>query len=184
MLAGGVSAIRPELVNGQGVTEVVMHRPLWWQSLPGLVMFFAAWLLGGGFAAILLLATAGDQPWFFAGWLLIWGGVGLLFLYGMIWRTFGLESLIAHSDRLTIMRRLLVLKNAHQLPAAAITAIEWIADDPTYRVTRNGRRLPQPAIQIEMGERQMSCARGIGEAEARSAIAALKQRLVIDWRRH
>lgn len=184
MLAGGVSAIRPELVNGQGVTEVVLHRPLWWQGIPTLVLFVAVWLFGGGFAAIMLLATAGDQPWFLGGWLLIWGTVGLLFIYGMIWRTFGLEILIAHSDRLTIERRLLFLRNSNQLPAAAITAIEWIADDPTYRVTRNGRRLPQPAIQIEMGERQLSCARGIGEAEARSTIAALKQRLVIDWRRH
>src|SRR5690606_38906772 len=175
--------IRPELVNGQGVTEVVLRRPLWWRGIPGLLMFLAAWLLGGGFAAIMLLATAGDQPWFFAAWLFIWGSVGLLFLYGMIWRTFGVESLVAYADRLTVMRRLLFLRNANDLPAAAIGSIEWIADDPTYRVTRNGRRIPQPAIQITMADRQLTCARGIGESEARSAIAAVKQRLAVSWRR-
>ena len=183
MLAGGVATIRPELVNGQGFTEVLLRQPLWWRRIPGLVAFLAIWLLGGGFAAILLLATAGDQPWFFGTWMLIWGGVGLLFVYGMVWRTFGRESLIARADGLTIMRRLLFLQQRVDLPAAAIAAIEWIADDPSYRVTRNGRRIPQTAIRITTADRSLSCARGIGESEARTTIAAVQQRLVVARRR-
>lgn len=183
MLAGGVASIRPELVNGPDSTEVVLVEPLWWKRVSMLVGFFLIWLFGGGVAAVLMQTTGDDPPWFFALWLLIWGGVGLMFLYGMVWRTFGRQSLIASADRLTIRRRLLLLRQDMTLEAGAIRSIKWVADDPTYQVTRNGRRIPQPAIRIVAADRNLSCARGIGESEARTTIAALEQRLAVARRR-
>ena len=181
--ATSASTIRAEPVIGQGFTEVHLRRPYWWLRIPGLIAFLAAWLFGGGFAAILLLAIGGEQPLFFVAWFLIWGLVGLIFLNGMIWRTFSFESLIARADSLTIARRLLFWHNRHELPAAGITEIDWVADDPAHRVTRNGTRIPQPAIRIVTADRQLTCARGIDESEARSAIAALMQRLAVARRR-
>lgn len=183
MLDGGVSRIATEIVNGQGFTEVVFRKRGWWKGLFGLVGFLLAWLFGGLFATVLLMAGTSGQPTMLFAWLGAWGLGGLFFLYMMLWSTFGVESLIARADTLTLMRRLLLLKSPLVFPAASIESIEWIADDPGRKVTVNGRRIPQPAIAILAGGMARRCASGIGESEAREAIASVSQRFAVARRR-
>src|SRR5690606_22402958 len=96
---------------------------------------------------------------------------------------FGRETLVSRSDSLSLVRRLLFLRSPRAFDASSIESIEWLADDPTRKVTVNGRRIPQPAIAIVTTAGTIRCASGISEAEAGEVIATLKQRLAVSWRR-
>ena len=178
-----MSHVTPETIHGQGSTEIVLRRRNRWRAALALVAFLAIWVLGGGFAALMLIAVGNDQPLFFAVWLLLWcvgGGVAFL---GLLWKTFASESVIIRSDSLTLVRRLLLLRFPVVVPAKRIRALGWVADDPHRSVTVNGRRVPQTAIEISSGDGSFRFARGIGKAEADNAIATMKQRLVVSWKR-
>lgn len=183
MLDGGISRIATETVNGQGFTAVVFRRRDWWKGLLGLIGFLLAWSFGGLFATVLLMAGTQGQSTMLFAWLAAWGLGGLLVLYMMLWRAFGVEALIARPDTLTLMRRLLLLSSPVVFPAASIESIEWIADDPGRKVVVNGRRIAQPAILILAGGMTRRCASGIGESEARTAIASVSQRIALARRR-
>jgi hypothetical protein len=173
------SPIRPEVRHGQGITEVVFRRPGRWTYALTIVGFGAVWLFGLGFAAVLLGATGRDNTWFLGLWMALWGAGGIAVFCVLLWGLLGIESLVAHSDRLVLVRRLLLWRVPNEMPAASIAWIDWIFDDPDRKVTVNGQRIPQPAIAIATGKEVLRCARGISEAEAAAAIAALRQRLVL-----
>lgn len=182
MLAGGVSPVRADVIEGQGVTEVIFRRRDRWKSALKLIIFGPLWLFGGLFA-VALLGTGSDNTLFLSAWLALWIPGGLIVGMLMLWGLLGVESLIARSDSLTIMRRLLVFKRPIELPAATVTSVRWVADDPSRRVRVNNRIVPQPFLEISCDGRQVKCARLISEAEADLAIAAVKQRLAVSWRR-
>jgi hypothetical protein len=115
-------------------------------------------------------------------WLVLWG-LGGLVLVGILLRgLLGVESVVSRADGLTLVRRVLLFSRSTPMPAASISGMEWLADDPSRTVTINGRRIPQTALAIGAGARRFTCARGIGEAEALAVIAALRQRLVVSRR--
>jgi hypothetical protein len=182
MLAGGTSPVRAQIIHGQGQTEVVFRRSDRWKSLLKLLIFAPVWLFGGMFAAVLMAATSDGSPMLII-WLVLWGLGGLVFLYLLLWGVLGIESLVARAETLTLKRRLLLFVRSIPLPSAELTEIRWLADDPARSVRVNGRRIPQTAIQISADGRNWRCAQGISEAEALPAIADLKQRLVVSWRR-
>jgi len=170
-------------MHGQGFTEVVFRRRGVLFRLVRLVLFAAAWLFGLLFGIILMGAGGGDNAWILPIWLTVWGLVGLVFFVGLLWSALGVESLIARSGSLTLMRRLAILRTPFVSPADSISDIRWVADNPRRMVRINGRRIPQTGIEIVSNGRAIICAEGIGEPEAASAIAELRQRLVIPKRR-
>ena len=183
MLAGGISEVRPEIIHGQGFTEVVFRRRGMLMRLVGFVAFVAAWLFGF-LLGIVLMGVGGDGPaWFFPLWLAGWGLGGLVFLFGLLWNALGVESLVVRADNLTLLRRMLFFNSPVVLPARTISEIRWMADDPTRLVRVNGRRIPQTGIEIVTDSRVVRCAKGLGESDARTVIAELRQRLVIPKRR-
>ena len=182
MLAGGVSPVRAEVIEGQGVTEVTFRRRDRWKSALKLMIFAPIWLFGGLFALVLLGAGSGNTL-FMSAWLALWIPGGLIAGALMLWGLLGVESLIARSDSLTVLRRLLVFKKPVELPAITVTTLRWVATDPNRTVRVNNRIVPQPFIEIVGDGRQIKCARLISEAEAGLAIAAVKQRLAVSWRR-
>jgi hypothetical protein len=182
MLAGGVSPVRVEVIEGQGVTEVIFRRSDRWKGAIKLLLLVPALLFGALFAGLLLAATSGSEL-MLSAWLVLWGVGGLIFVGLLLWSTFGVESLIGRSDSLTVMRRLLFLTSPLVLSDGDITDIRWLPDDPRRIVRVNGRRIPQTAIEINAAGRRVTCARGIGEADANTAIAAARQRLLTQSRR-
>ncbi len=182
MLAGGTSPVRAEVIEGQGVTEVVFRRSDRWKGVIKLLLLVPALLFGALFAGVLLAATSGSEL-MLTVWLVLWGVGGLIFVGLLLWNTFGVESLIGRSDSLTVMRRLLFLKSPLVLSDGEIIDIRWLPDDPGRIVRVNGRRIPQTAIEITVAGRRVTCARGIGEAEANAAIAAARQRLLTQSKR-
>ena len=178
MLAGGISPVRVEVIEGQGVTEVIFRRSDRWKGAIKLLLLVPALLFGALFAGVLLAATSGSEL-MLTVWLVLWGLGGLIFVGLQLWNTFGRESLIGRSDSLTLMRRLLFFSRPLVLSDGEITTIRWLSDDPARIVSVNGRRIPQTAIEITAAGRRTTCARGIGEADANTAIAAARQRLVI-----
>lgn len=182
MPAGGGANISADIIEGQGMTEVAFRRRGRWVGALRLAGFLLVWLLGGGFGA-LLLAAGSDASLMLWIWLAGWGLAGLFFLNLLAWSAFGTESLIGRAEGLTIMRRLVLITRPIVVPAIDIRALRWIADDPNRVVKVNGRRVAQTAIEIATSQLQLRCARGITESEAARAIAAVKQRLVVNWGR-
>ncbi|WP_417307777.1 hypothetical protein [Devosia sp.] len=182
MLAGGATNISAEVIEGQGMTEVAFRRRGRWLSGLKMIAFLLAWMVGAGFGA-LLLAASSDSSLMLWVWLAAWGFGGLFVLNILLWQTFGTESLISRAEELTIMRRLVLITKPIIVPAMEIRALRWLADDPTRKVTINGWRVAQTAIEIATYDLQLRCARGITEAEANKAIAAVKQRLAVSWGR-
>lgn len=177
MLAGGTAATRAEIVHGQGQTEILFHRRggLW--RLARLVLFATGWLFGLGFAA-LMMSVDGQPSLFYVGWLAIWLLGGGLLMLGLLAGTVMREALVVRAEGLSLRHRLFLWSRSIDIPATAITALDWIADDPTRSVRHNGRRIPQTALRIEAEPRNHVCARGISEAEALSVIGTIRQRLV------
>lgn len=182
MLAGGISPVRADVTHGQGFTEVVFRRSDRWKSVARLLLFVPVWLLAGLFA-LALLAASGDRPSIVPTWLALWGLAGIALLAILLWGALGVESLVARADTLSLVRRFLLFSKTTALPARDISDMRWLADDPAQRVRFNGRRIPQTAFEVVAGSRRLACARGIGEAEAQTTIAALRQRLVTRWER-
>ncbi len=182
MLAGSISNISTVTIHGQGTTEVVFRRRGVLFRLLRVVLFAAAWLFGLMFGVVLMGAGDGGTAWFLPVWLALWGLGGLVFLAGLLWSALGVESLIARSESLTLMRRLLILRSPVVVPAGTITEIRWSPDNPNHTVRVNGRRIPQTGIEIVADDRVLRCARGIGEAQAAATIAELRQRLVVGRR--
>lgn len=183
MLAGGISPVRADVTHGQGSTEVVFRRRGTVGRLFGFVLAVAAWLFGLMFGIVLMAAGNAAQPWFYPAWLSGWGLGGVFGLGLMLMNALGVESIIARSESLTLMRRLLLLRFPARVAAEDLVDIRWVPDDPARTVRVNGRRIPQTSIEIVTGSRRLAGARGIGEAEAQVAIAALRQRLVTRWER-
>lgn len=182
MLAGSISPVRAQVIEGQGFTEVIFRRSDRWKGAIKLLLLVPALLFGALFAGVLLAATSGSEL-MLTVWLVLWGLGGLIFVGLLLWKTFGVESLIGRSDSLTLMRRLFFFSRPLVLPDGEITDIRWLADDPGRIVRVNGRRIPQTSIEITAAGRRVTCARGIGEAEANAAIAAARQRLLTQSRR-
>ena len=183
MLAGAKPQTSASTVHGQGFTEVVFRRRGVLFRLVRLVLFLVVWWFGLLFGVALMGAGGGQTAWFFPVWLAGWGLGGLVFAFALLWSALGVESLIARSESLTLVRRLLLLRRPVVMPAASITDLRWVPDDPGRIVRVNGRRIPQTSIAIVSTERTVSCAAGIGEQDAFSAIRELRQRLVIPRRR-
>lgn len=183
MATESMSQTSIETIHGQGFTEVVFRRRgLLWRLLR-VVLFAAAWLFGLMLGVVLMAAGGNGPSWFFPVWLAAWGLGGLVFLVGFLWNALGVESLVARSESLTLMRRMLFLRSPLVVPANSIGDIRWMADDPSRAVRVNGRRIPQTGIEIVADDRTLRCATGLGQAEAATAIAELRQRLVIPKRR-
>lgn len=176
MLAGGVSRVRADISHGQGFTEIVFRRSGRWKAalLLGVALL---WLLGGGFAMLLLAASAGEKPMLVI-WLALWGPGGFIMLMLLLWRLVGREALVVRSESLALTRSVAFLRLGRAIPAAALREIAWLADDPGIRVRVNGRRIPQSALELVEDGRRTRCAHGIGEAEAHLVIAAIRRRLV------
>ena len=181
-MAAATSQVTADIVHGQGLTEIRLRRRGRLLSAFKLVAFLAVWLLAGGFAGILLAATS-DQPFILIAWLAIWGIAGLVFLSALIWGAFGTETLVARSDSLTLLRRLLIFGKPTVIPAHELTGLRWIADDPMRTVKVNGRRIAQTSLEIAGTGTTLRCARGIGEREAGLAISAARDRLAVALRR-
>ncbi|MGV3651067.1 MAG: hypothetical protein ACO1OK_06545 [Devosia sp.] len=177
MLAGGTAATRVEIVHGQGQTEILFHRRGWLGRVVRLMLAAAGWLLGLLFAALML--SVGDQPsLFYLGWLAIWLVGGGVLVFALIAGAFTRETLVVRAEAIALCHSLFWWSRSDDIPAAAVTGIEWIADDPTRRVRYNGRRIPQTALLIAAGGRSRLCARGLSEAEALTVIGTIRQRLV------
>ncbi len=181
-MAAEASQVTADIVHGQGLTEIRLRRRGRLLSAFKLVAFVAVWLFAGGFAGILLAATA-DQPFMLVAWLAVWGIVGLAFIAALIWGAFGTETLVARPDSLTLLRRLAVFGAPTVIPAQDLTGFRWIADDPMRTVKVNGRRIPQTSLEITGTGTTLRCARGIGEREAALAISAVRDRLAAAMRR-
>lgn len=183
MLTGGVSPVRVDVTHAQGFTEVRFRRRGVFFRLVWFVLFALGWAFGLFFGLALLAAGTVEQPWFLPVWLTAWGLGGLFSLWLLLMNALVVESLIARLDRLTLLRRILVLRFPVEVPAAEIQDIRWVADDPARRVRHNGRRIPQTCLEIVSDSRNLRCADGIGQAEAQAAIIAIRQRLVTSRRR-
>jgi hypothetical protein len=179
VLAGGIAETRADIVHAQGFTEVVFRRRGMIWRLLRLLAFAVAWMVGLGFAALMASVNGEQQPLFYVAWMALWGVGGGIFLLAMLDGVLGVHSLVARADGLSLVHRLLLWRHATEFAASSIRSIDWISDDPTRKVTHNGRRIPQTGIRIVSESMTRYCGRGIGEADARAAIAALAQRLVI-----
>lgn len=173
----GASEVRVEIDHQQGVTEVRLRRPRRWLNIVTIVPVTALWLLGAGFAALMLGVS--DQTWFMVTWLTLWVLGGGVMLLALVLGAFTTETLLARSDGVTLLRRLLLLKLPTELPAGDVAELRWIADSPTRVVRVNGRRIPQTALEVPGNPHPVQFARGIGKPEAESVIAAIRQRLVV-----
>ncbi len=183
MLAGARPQTTTSTVHGQGFTEVAFRRRGMLLRLVRFVLFLAVWWFGLLFGVVLMGAGGGQAAWFFPVWLAGWGLGGLVFAFALLWGAIGVESLIARSESLTLVRRLLLFSRPVVMPAKSITDLRWVPDDPSRIVRVNGRRIPQTSIEIVSTERAVTCAAGIGEQDAFSAIRELRQRLVMPRRR-
>lgn len=176
-----MSKVAAETIHGQGVTEVVFRRKGLVGNLIVLLLIACGWLAAGGLAAIISIGAR--DPLFTTVWFALWLVVGGGFVLMRMWRVFGSESLIAYPDRLVLQRRLLLARPQRSFPVGTVSAIRWLADDPLHVVRVNGRRIPQTSIEVLADGAELRVARGIGESEARGAIASLEQRLLIGRRR-
>lgn len=178
MLAGGMSPVRAEVEVGQGFTTVAFRRANRWMKLPAIILLAVGWGLGGIFAMVLIFAST-RADWLPFVWLPAWIVLGLGMLVVMIWRTLALEQIVARATGLQLVQRILALRFSRDIPAGTIGDIRWVADDPSRTVIVNGRRIPQSALAISADGRHYRCATGITEAEAETAMAAIRQRLVL-----
>jgi len=179
MAAGGEVSI--EVRDGQGFTEIVFRRTGALGRLAMLVLVILGWLFGLMFGVVMLAAT--EQRAFMALWLGGWSLGGLFMIWVVIWRALGVESLIARSDGLTVMRRLAVLRFGQTVTAQAFRTLHWRPDDPTRRVVVNGRRLRQPHLEVVAAERVLRLAHGITSADADRAKTLVQRRVVLAKRR-
>lgn len=179
MLDGGLASIRTEIINGQGFTEVIFRRRGTLKRLLALVLIAVMWAFGALFGALMTQVTSSGSPGFAWVWLVLWLIGGPVAIAMLLWNALRVESLIAQSNGLTLMRRLMFWKSPIIVPATRLSRIGWFPDDPAHTVRVNGRRVPQTGIAIVHDGGVLRCARGISEAEAGTALAALGQRLVI-----
>jgi hypothetical protein len=172
--------LRADIIYGQGVTEIAFRRRFRWGRLVLMVLVALFWLGGSLFGLLLLAASsAGPSPLFTGLWLFGWIAGGLVAIVLVLWSLVGVDWLVVRHDGVTRVRQLLFAKWPKLVPAAVVTGIDWFADDPSTTVTVNGRKVPQPHIAIATKSGTERLAHGITESEARPAIAAVTQRLVL-----
>ncbi len=183
-LFGGLFAPRPmaRIEYGQGETTIHLRVPRNF-----LVIFTHALILvvggaGSLFVALMMSAGAGD-PAFYRVWLTLWTAALVFVVVRLLWFLFGRERLIARNSGLMLARSILFVPWNKTYATNDVGPMRFIADDPTRSVRINNRRIPQSAIGITANGHELKLAHGISEAEAKSVIEALKQRLVPQGRR-
>jgi hypothetical protein len=175
---------RVEVRYGQGETTVHIRRPRDYGAAFMMVLFGVFWAFGGLFALALL--NTGDGLFdvgFLVVWLIFWafGMVGDTVL--LLWTLIGREKIVIDNGGVTHYRSILIFTRKRRFEKAMLGEPRWVADDPTYTVKVNGRRVKKAALLLGQGTKLVPVLRGIGKREADKVIEAVNQRLIRRKRR-
>lgn len=170
---------RTRVIQGQGVTTVVIKPKGRLGSVLFAIPVLAFWTFGGLFAGLMLMVERDDggSGAFFMIWLTAWFFAEVFGVIYILWKLLGRIVVRVTPAEVVVSHRILGIGPSVRLPATSTSGMDWTPDDKSTTVKVNGRRIPQSALRIRAIPQMITIARDISRDDAEAVMAACSSRV-------